>query len=347
MSPERWVVKLDPPAGMRPGFKEFLAAVQEGIQTSADLLATGTPSQAPDLLKMLRDEKLVTGDENKSVMADDYSSRVREFDTIKNDIHKQDASVDLSAYGTYDISSGAFAAVKRHVEDLQAVLRDVPKPSPGKEFVDPDLQKRVENAVLKTVDKVNDEIEKANDKVQSHANDITGSAPTYTPTSAGSNPMPSNYVPSNYMQRSYSPGPGFVPAATTADYAKYQGNVSVDAAIEGALDALGITDPTAREYWKRGYQVLIERESGGNPNAVNNWDSNAAAGKASRGLTQTIPGTFQGYHVAGTSSNIHDPVANVAASMNYVMERYGVSRDGHDLQAKVQQADPNRSPKGY
>ncbi|MBF6217204.1 transglycosylase SLT domain-containing protein [Nocardia abscessus] len=201
---------------------------------------------------------------------------------------------------------------------------------------------RLANTVLNTVDKVNDEIEKANDKVQTHANDITGSTPPYTPASAGS-----NYVPSNYMQRSYSPGPSFVPAATTADYARYQGNVSVDAAIEGALDALGITDPVAREHWKRGYQVLIERESNGNPNAVNNWDSNAAAGKASRGLTQTIPGTFSAYHVAGTSNNIHDPVANVAASMNYVMERYDVSRDGHDLQAKVQQADPNRSPKGY
>ncbi|WP_280256172.1 transglycosylase SLT domain-containing protein [Nocardia abscessus] len=342
MSPERWVVKLEPPAGVRPGFVGLLEAAQEAIQTSADLLATGSPSQAPDLLKLLRDEKLVTGDENKSVMADGYSDRAQEFRDIKDEIHKQDSSVDLSAYGTYDISTGTFAAIKQHVKDLQFALSE-PKPSPGKEFIDRDIEMRLANTVLKTVDKVNDEIEKANDKVQTHANDISGSTPTYTPASSAG----SNYVPSNYMQRSYSPGPNFVPAATTADYARYQGNVSVDAAIEGALDALGITDPVAREHWKRGYQVLIERESNGNPNAVNNWDSNAAAGKASRGLTQTIPGTFSAYHVAGTSNNIHDPVANVAASMNYVMERYDVSRDGHDLQAKVQQADPNRSPKGY
>ncbi|WP_246350208.1 transglycosylase SLT domain-containing protein [Nocardia barduliensis] len=342
MSPERWVVKLDPPAGVRPGFVGLLEAAREAIQTSADLLATGSPSQAPDLLKLLRDEKLITGDEDKSVMAKGYSDRAQEFRDIKDEIHKQDSNVDLSAYGAYDTSSGTFAAVKQHVKLLQDALR-VPKPSPGKEFIDPDIETRLANTVLKTIDNVQDEIEKANDRVQTHARDIDGSAPTYTPTSA----PPSNYVPSNYMQRSYSPGPSFVPAATTADYARYQGNVSVDAAIEGALDALGITDPVAREYWKRGYQVLIERESNGNPNAVNNWDSNAAAGKASRGLTQTIPGTFSAYHVAGTSNNIHDPVANVAASMNYVMERYGVSRDGHDLQAKVQQADPNRSPKGY
>ncbi|WP_280493665.1 transglycosylase SLT domain-containing protein [Nocardia asiatica] len=344
MSPEPWVVKLEPPVGVRPGFVDFLALVREAIQTSANLLATGSPSQAPDLLKLLRDEKLITGEEDKSVMAKGYSDRAQEFRNLKDEIGKQDDSVDLSASGAYDTSSGAFTAIQQHVTALQDVLSKTPKPSPGKEFIDPDLEMRLGNTVLKTLDDVNDEIDKANDRVQTHATNIDGSAPTYTVTPASA---PSNYVPSNYMQRSYSPGPGFVPAATTADYARYQGSVSVDAAIEGALDALGITDPAAREYWKRGYRVLIERESGGDPNAVNNWDSNAAAGRASRGLTQTIPGTFSAYHVAGTSSNIHDPVANVAASMNYVMERYDVSRDGHDLQAKVQQADPNRSPKGY
>ncbi|MGQ4616425.1 transglycosylase SLT domain-containing protein [Nocardia sp. R7R-8] len=342
MSIERWVVRLDPPEDASPGLKAVVEVGRQTIQTSADLLATGSPSQAPDVVKLLRDEKLVTGDETKSVMAEGYAHRTQEFDDIKNDIRKQDENVDLSAYGTYDISSGTFAAVRRHVTDLQATLDAAPGASPGKRYIATDVETRLANAVLKTIDDVHDEIAKATDRVQAHAENIDGSAPTYTPASAGG-----NYVPSDYMQRSYSPGPGFVPAATTADYARYRGNVSVDAAIDGALDALGITDPVAREYWKRGYRVLIERESGGNPNAVNNWDSNAAAGQASRGLTQTIPGTFQAYHVAGTSDNIHDPVANVAASMNYVIERYGVSRDGHDLQVKVQQADPNRSAKGY
>ncbi|WP_236565592.1 MULTISPECIES: transglycosylase SLT domain-containing protein [Nocardia] len=346
MSPERWVVKLDPPTGVRPWFIEFLAAAREAIQTSADLLATGTPSQAPDMLKLLRDEKLITGDEDNSALAKGYSERAREFSDLKEEIHKQDANVDLSAYGAYDISSGTFVAVKQHVKALQDALRDITGPSPGKEFIDLDLEFRLANTVLRTIDKVHDEIEKANDRVQAHANDIKGSVPTHTPAYTPAS-APRNYVPSNYMQRSYTPDSSFVPAATAADYSRYQGNVSVDAAIEGALDALGITDPVAREYWKQGYRVLIQRESGNDPNAVNNWDSNAAAGRASRGLTQTIPSTFQAYHVAGTSNNIHDPVANVAASMNYVMERYGVSRDGHDLQEKVQQTNPRAAAKGY
>jgi len=40
-------------------------------------------------------------------------------------------------------------------------------------------------------------------------------------------------------------------------------------------------------------------------------------------------------------------VANIAASMKYVMDRYGVSPDGSNLAANVQQADPNRPPQGY
>ncbi|WP_280241379.1 hypothetical protein [Nocardia abscessus] len=37
MSPERWIVKLDPPAGVRAGFIGLLEAAREAIQTCADL----------------------------------------------------------------------------------------------------------------------------------------------------------------------------------------------------------------------------------------------------------------------------------------------------------------------
>jgi phage-related protein len=69
--------------------------------------------------------------------------------------------------------------------------------------------------------------------------------------------------------------------------------------------------------------VQMQSESGGNPNAINLTDSNAAAGDPSRGLLQTIMSTFQAYHVAGTSNNIYDPLANIAAAINYARARYG------------------------
>ncbi|MFI1766804.1 transglycosylase SLT domain-containing protein [Streptomyces sp. NPDC020800] len=67
----------------------------------------------------------------------------------------------------------------------------------------------------------------------------------------------------------------------------------------------------------------IIRESSGNPNAINLWDSNAAKGIPSKGLLQVIDPTFNAYHVAGTSFDIYDPVANITAACNYAAARYG------------------------
>ncbi|MEU0134954.1 transglycosylase SLT domain-containing protein [Streptomyces sp. NPDC006296] len=67
----------------------------------------------------------------------------------------------------------------------------------------------------------------------------------------------------------------------------------------------------------------IIRESAGNPQAINNWDSNAAAGIPSKGLLQVIDPTFQAYHVPGTSMDSYDPVANITAACNYAADKYG------------------------
>lgn len=107
--------------------------------------------------------------------------------------------------------------------------------------------------------------------------------------------------------------------------------------------------------WVRGYEVLCARESSGNANAINSYDSNAHGAiqsdghplHCSRGVAQCIPDTFASNHVPRTSANIYDPVANIAASMHYVMNHYGVSEDGANLASLVQQADPSRPPRGY
>ncbi|MFE1192503.1 transglycosylase SLT domain-containing protein [Streptomyces olivaceoviridis] len=70
------------------------------------------------------------------------------------------------------------------------------------------------------------------------------------------------------------------------------------------------------------YRNII-RESSGNPKAINLWDSNAAKGIPSKGLLQVIDPTFKAYHVAGTSFDIYDPVANITAACNYAAARYG------------------------
>lgn len=69
--------------------------------------------------------------------------------------------------------------------------------------------------------------------------------------------------------------------------------------------------------------MIIQKESGGNPNAINRWDSNARAGHPSQGLMQTIPGTFKQYALPGYNTNITDPVSNIIAGVRYLQGRYG------------------------
>ena len=73
----------------------------------------------------------------------------------------------------------------------------------------------------------------------------------------------------------------------------------------------------------------MQQESGGNPRAVNLWDTNAQNGTPSVGLMQVIGPTFRAY--AGKYRNRGpfmygvsvDPLANIYASMRYALSRYG------------------------
>lgn len=72
-----------------------------------------------------------------------------------------------------------------------------------------------------------------------------------------------------------------------------------------------------------GILQAIEAESGGNPNAINDWDSNWEAGIPSKGLMQVIDPTFQRYALPGFDTNIYDPMSNILAALNYMINVYG------------------------
>jgi hypothetical protein len=111
--------------------------------------------------------------------------------------------------------------------------------------------------------------------------------------------------------------------------------------IDQALAAAGVPSANGNwAHWETGLNTLVQRESGWNPSAINLTDSNAKAGIPSQGLAQLIPPTFAAYHVAGTSGNIDDPIANLAAAIRYIIHTYG------DI-SFVQQANANMPPKGY
>lgn len=104
------------------------------------------------------------------------------------------------------------------------------------------------------------------------------------------------------------------------------GGVSVPGAVSGAVAqwmAQAVQLTGVGSGWIPDLETIAHYESSDNPNAINLTDSNAAAGDPSRGLMQTIMSTFLAYHQAGTSMNIYDPVANIAAAINYIRARYG------------------------
>lgn len=72
--------------------------------------------------------------------------------------------------------------------------------------------------------------------------------------------------------------------------------------------------------------LLLKRmaqESGGNPEAVNNWDSNAMRGDPSQGLMQNIGSAFPERAAELAGRGIFDGFANIVAAIRYTLQRYG------------------------
>ena len=72
----------------------------------------------------------------------------------------------------------------------------------------------------------------------------------------------------------------------------------------------------------------MQTESNGNPKAINNWDSNAAAGIPSKGLMQVIDPTFRSYALPPYNKDIYDPLSNILASIRYTLSRDGSLLNG-------------------
>ncbi|MFE2233527.1 transglycosylase SLT domain-containing protein [Streptomyces sp. JL2001] len=122
-------------------------------------------------------------------------------------------------------------------------------------------------------------------------------------------------APAPQARQTQQAAPAAAPAAAVKSYTN-----DLDGWIRESLDVMaqhGI--PGSYE----GIHRNIMRESSGNPQAINNWDSNAVAGTPSKGLLQVIEPTFLAYHVPGTSMDMYDPVANITAACNYAADKYG------------------------
>ena len=116
-------------------------------------------------------------------------------------------------------------------------------------------------------------------------------------------------------------GPLLSPAGGGEDHPQGTGVARWRETVVKALQANGI-EPNDFRVSK--ILATIQRESNGDPNAQNNWDSNARAGHPSIGLMQTIGPTFNAYKHPG-HNNIRNGYDNLLAAINYIKHRYGTS----------------------
>lgn len=93
---------------------------------------------------------------------------------------------------------------------------------------------------------------------------------------------------------------------------------------EYVIKALKANGLQATAHQVNSWMKLIQRESNGDPRAINLWDSNAKAGHPSKGLAQTIDSTFNAYKFAG-HNDIYNGYDNLLAAINYMKHRYGTS----------------------
>lgn len=136
-----------------------------------------------------------------------------------------------------------------------------------------------------------------------------GGPPTGLTGGGGGNALPPTAAPSGFKPPAGSGPEGWRPLVQS-QLAQYG-------------PQFGITNTKA---WEDAIIRQIGTESSGDPGAVNNYDSNAAAGTPSKGLLQFIQPTFAANNVSG--GNFMDPAAQIAAIIPYVKNRWGIGADG-------------------
>jgi len=88
------------------------------------------------------------------------------------------------------------------------------------------------------------------------------------------------------------------------------------------IQALKANGFDASAYQVAAWMRVIQRESNGNPRAINLWDSNAKAGIPSKGLVQTIDPTFNAFKFPG-HGDIYNGYDDLLAGIHYMKSIYG------------------------
>lgn len=110
------------------------------------------------------------------------------------------------------------------------------------------------------------------------------------------------------------------------------GEMSVQQWIDEAMAALEAAGVDTSQLDRDDIWTMVQHESGGNPSAINDWDSNADKGTPSKGMMQTIGPTFEAHMLPG-HGDIWNPVDNIIAACRYTLDRYGSTSNVPGIEA--------------
>ncbi|MFG1796467.1 hypothetical protein [Nocardia sp. NPDC049149] len=349
-------IRLHYPVGASNGFCHVVAMGEEAFRSADKLMVPGTPTPAPDPWQLLQNLGLTSPDH--AVTVDTYNSHIGDIDATKKTMHQQNNRTGTATADTAGIAANAMTGIRNIVHDLNSALTaadgipttvgplsmaktasalsaGILPAQAGSMSGTGQFDRAKERALLA---RIFDALDASYQLVRGAQEQIQEAA-----ARLGKVPNPGALTPEQV---------DYGNAGTWA-----HGEEACRQFVNQALDKLGITDPVARDNWMRGMLTIASRESQYNSPKyqVNTWDTNAigpkrpdgAPGRSSRGPWQTIPEVFAAHHQIGTSTNIYDPVANAAAAIKYLQNDRHVSPDASDFTKLVQQADPNRGPRGY
>lgn len=234
-------LEIDPPLPRPAGAERLhplIGAVEENINRSILLLASGDPGSAPDFAKWLDDKGLPGEDDlddpkQESVMIDKYKSRQEDARALRTTLDQQNANINDSQVAAFSTSNDTYQNIMSIVGELRADLADTPAPTKGEDGVYR-LPRGEEfallRALLNAVDRVHDEVDNAANTINTHARQIDGSVPT---------------VPAGYRTNGGGVTPvsaAFQASPSQASYKITNPNDPVGSTLELARSQLGLTE---------------------------------------------------------------------------------------------------------
>ncbi|MGV9925668.1 CHAP domain-containing protein [Nocardia rhamnosiphila] len=297
-------LEIDPlprPAGAER-LHPLIGAVEENINRSILLLASGNPGSAPDFAKWLDDKGLPgEGDlddpKQESVMIDKYKGRQEDTRTLRRTLDQQNASINDSQVAAFSTSNDTYQNIMSIVGELRADLADTPAPTKGEDDVYR-LPRGEEFALLRSllsaVDRVHDEVDNAANTIDTHARQIDGSVPTVP---AGYRTNVGGVVP--VSATGYQPSPGNV------SYTITNPNDPAGSTLEVARSQLGLTEGSGNRVnapyninnaWCASFTSWVWDQAGYNVDWTNKnyvpaiWNDAVGEGWNRQSINQAQPG---------------------------------------------------------